>query len=258
MARQADAPECSRILDQLSTFGPILAIKLYRITLDPPPQVPLLPCLDHEAMLLGRVEPHMAAYVQDASSGDIHELVFVPAQHTIEVDMLSTWGECSPASRNRLFTLLSQRLDRYRRRLNRLSWWRGDRRVADACRAQVTLREVLLGTDVAGVKTGIERLQTIAALMEKQSRVASWGIRTVTGPLLAAAGVIVYMLFGLISLRIGESAVTALRYSLIGLLGTWIVYYGLKAVQLTEMSNRVWKRTAEYNLILAERKRLGK
>ena len=34
------------------------------------------------------------------------------------------------------------------------------------------------------------------------------------------------------------------------------LYYGLKAVQLTEMSNRVWKRTAEYNLILAERKRL--
>ena len=35
------------------------------------------------------------------------------------------------------------------------------------------------------------------------------------------------------------------------------LYYGLKAVQLTEMSNRVWKRTAEYNLILSERKRLG-
>ena len=35
------------------------------------------------------------------------------------------------------------------------------------------------------------------------------------------------------------------------------LYYGLKAVQLTEMSNRVWKRTAEYNLILAERQRLG-
>ena len=26
------------------------------------------------------------------------------------------------------------------------------------------------------------------------------------------------------------------------------LYYGLKAVQLTEMSNRVWKRTAEYTL----------
>ena len=30
------------------------------------------------------------------------------------------------------------------------------------------------------------------------------------------------------------------------------LYYGLKAVQLTEMSNRVWKRTAEYNLILGD------
>jgi hypothetical protein len=35
------------------------------------------------------------------------------------------------------------------------------------------------------------------------------------------------------------------------------LYYGMKAVQLTEMSNRVWKRTAEYNLILSERKRLN-
>jgi hypothetical protein len=252
-----EAAECSRILSELSTFGPILAIKLYRITLDPPPQVPALPCLDHEAMLHGRIAPHMAAYVQDGSSGDIHELVFVPAQHSAEIDKLSTWGECSLQSQRRLLTIVAQRLPGYRTQVTRLSWWRGDRRVADACRAQVTLRQVLLGNDVAGIRAGIERLQTIAALMEKQSRVASWGIRTVTGPLLAAAGVVVYLLFGLISRQIGESAVAALRYLLIGLLGTWIVYYGLKAVQLTEMSNRVWKRTAEYNLILSERKRLG-
>ena len=116
---------------------------------------------------------------------------------------------------------------------------------------------MLLGTDVVSIRAGIERLQAIASLMEKQSRVASWGIRTVTGPLLAAAGVAAYLLFGILSLRIGESAVTALRYTLIGALGAWIVYYGLKAVQLTEMSNRVWKRTAEYNLILSERQRLG-
>ena len=49
-----------------------------------------------------------------------------------------------------------------------------------------------------------------------------------------------------------------LRYGIIGALGAAFLYYGLKAVQLTEMSNRVWKRTAEYNLILAERKRLGR
>ena len=41
------------------------------------------------------------------------------------------------------------------------SWWRGDRRVADACRAQVSLRDVLLGHDIATVKAQIDRLQTI-------------------------------------------------------------------------------------------------
>jgi hypothetical protein len=246
----------SSILRELSSFGPVLAVKLYRIRLEQPPAVPILPCLDHEAQLHEGVSPHMAAYVQEGASGDIHEVVFIPAQHRIEIDTFSTWGENSPESRTRLLAALAQRFPDYSARVIAPSWWRGDRRVAVSCRAQVTLRDVLLATDVTRVKAGIERLQAIAALMEKQSRVASWGIRTVTGPLLAAAGVALYLLFGILSLRIGESAVTALRYSLIGLLGAWIVYYGLKAVQLTEMSNRVWKRTAEYNLILSERRRL--
>jgi hypothetical protein len=247
----------STILRELSTFGRVLAIKLYRIRLEAPPPVPILPCLDHEAQLHEGVSPHMAAYVQERASGDIHEVVFIPARRRIEVDTFSTWGESTPQSRDRLLGTVSQRFPGYTARVIAPSWWRGDQRVAVSCRAQVTLRDVLLGTDVASVKAGIERLQAIASLMEKQSRVASWGIRTVTGPLLAAAGVAVYLLFGLLSLRIGESAVTALRYTLIGALGAWIVYYGLKAVQLTEMSNRVWKRTAEYNLILSERRRLG-
>jgi hypothetical protein len=257
MAQGSDSAESARILRDLSAFGRVLAIKLYRIRLEPPPAVPILPCLDHEALLHEGVSPHMAAYVQESSSGDIHEVVFIPAQLRIEVDTFSTLGESSPESRDRLLAVMSQRFPGYTARVIGSSWWRGDRRVAVSCRAQVTLRDVLLGTDVTSVKAGIERLQAIAALMEKQSRVASWGIRTVTGPLLAAAGVALYLLFGLLSLRIGESTVTALRYSVIGLLGAWIVYYGLKAVQLTEMSNRVWKRTAEYNLILSERRRLG-
>ena len=257
MAPGSDSAESARLLRNLSTFGRVLAIKLYRITLEPPPPVPILPCLDHEALLHEGVSPHMAVYVQESSSGDIHEVVFVPAQRRIEVDTFSTWGECSPESRQRLLAAVSQGFPVYRAKVIPPSWWRGDRRVAVSCRAQVTLRDVLLATDVASVKAGIERLQVIATLMEKQSRVASWGIRTVTGPLLAAAGVALYLLFGILSLRIGESAVTALRYTLIGVLGAWVVYYGLKAVQLTEMSNRVWKRTAEYSLILSERKRLG-
>jgi hypothetical protein len=36
----------------------------------------------------------------------------------------------------------------------------------------------------------------------------------------------------------------------------FLLYGGLKAVHLTEMANRVWKRSAEYGLILSERRRL--
>lgn len=249
----ADAPA---LLRDLTTIGPVLAVKLYRLTLEPAPAVPMLPCLDHEAMLHEGVAPHLAAYLQDPESIDIHELVFTPAEHRIDVDTVSTWGEASPESRGRILAVVARRFPGYRTRVIGPSWWRGDRRVANACRAQVTLREVLLGTDLPAIKARIDRLQTIGSLMEKQSRVASWGVRTVTGPLLAAAGVLLFFVLGTLTRHIGETGVTLLRYALIGLLGTWFLYYGLKAVQLTEMSNRVWKRTAEYGLILAERKRL--
>jgi len=257
MRREPDSAEPARILQNLGAFGPILAVKLYRISLDPPPPVPIIPCLDHEALLHERVAPHMAAYLQDQESGDIHEVVFTPDDRSIDVDVVSTWGEFSPQSHDRLLATLKQRFPSYATRVMSMSWWRGDRRVASACRAQVALRDVLIGTDVEGARAGIERLQTIAALMEKQSRVASWGVRTVTGPLLAASGVLAFLILSALRLRLGEPAVTVLQYSFIGLFGAWLVYYGMKAVQLTEMSNRVWKRTAEYNLILSERRRLG-
>ena len=256
MERSSEAAEATRFLGELTAFGPVLAVKLYRIALEPPPSVPVLPCLDHEAMLHEGVAPHIAAYIQEASSGDIHELVFVPRERRVELDTISTWGECSSESRDRLLGVVAQRLPGYATSVIGLSWWRGDHRVAVACRAQVTLRDVLLGHDVTGVKAGIERLQAIASLMEKQSRVASWGVRTVTGPLLAATGVVVYLAVSAASAGLGQSAMTALQYAIVGLFGGWLVYYGVKAVQLTEMSNRVWKRTAEYNLILSERRRL--
>jgi hypothetical protein len=252
-----DSESARHAIEALQPFGPVLAIKLYRLTLDPLPAVPILPCLDHEAMLHESVPPHAAAYIQDRSSGDLHELVFIPAHKRIEVDTVSTWGENTDASHQRLLAMLRERYRDHSLRVKGPSWWRGESRVAHACRAQVSLRDVLLGTDMASVKTAIDRLQTIGSLMEKQSRVASWGVRTVTGPLLAAAGVVLFMLFGSLTSTLGDGGVTALRYFLVSLLGAVFLYYGLKAVQLTEMSNRVWKRTAEYNLILSERKRLG-
>jgi hypothetical protein len=251
-----DSAECHRIFGALRAFGPVLSIKLYRIRLENPPATPSLPCLDHEAMLHARIAPHMAVYLQDAASGGLHELVFVPSKRRVQVDVVSTWSEHTPDSRARVLQMLAQVLPEYKVTIKGPSWWRGDRRVAEACTAQVSLRDVLLADDMAVVKVAVDRLQTISTLMEKESRVASWGVRTATGPLLAAAGVVTFYALGGFRPYLGEIGVTGLRFLLVGLLGAVFLYYGLKAVQLTEMANRVWKRTAEYNLILQERQRL--
>jgi len=253
----SDAAAWSAI-ETLRAFGPALSMKLYRLKLDPAPPLPILPCLDHEAMLHQTVAPHAAAYVQETASGDLHEVVFIPDDRRIEVDTVSTWGEASEQSRSRLAAFLAAQFPAYRIKVQRASFWRGDRRVAEACRAHVSLREVLLGEDMDAVAADIDLLRTIGALMEKQSRVASWAVRTVTAPILAAAGVVSYQVLELFTAHLGEGGVNALRYVVLSVLGAVFVYYGLKAVQLTGMSTRVWKRATEYNLILAERRRLSR
>ena len=251
-----DSTEAQRLLDVLADFGSILAIKLYRLTLPVPPEIPTLPCLDHEASLHEGIAPHFSVYVQDRTSGDLHELVFIPAKRQIEVDMVSTWGECSPQSHRRTLEMLAAWYPDYRVKVTGPSWLSGERRVAVACRAQISLRDVLLGGDVDDIRRRIERLRAIASLMEKQSRVASWGVRTVMSSALAVAGVAFYAVLGSLAARLGENRVSALRYWLIVTIGGTLLYYGLKAVQLTEISNRVWKRAIEYGLILSERQRL--
>ena len=64
-----------QLLETLADFGPILALKLYRLARADAPDVPIIPCLDHEAMLHEHVAPHAAAYVQEKSTGDLHEIV---------------------------------------------------------------------------------------------------------------------------------------------------------------------------------------
>jgi hypothetical protein len=250
------AQDVQRALEALQAFGSTLSIKLYRVHLDPSPAVPVIPCLDHEAMLHQNVPPHAAAYLQERASGELHEVAIYPTARRIQIDTTSTWGECSPESHRRLLDFLRKAFPGHHFSVSGPSWWRGDRRVADVCRAQVSLRSVLLNDNVDAVKADIDRLQVIGTLMEKQSRVASWGVRTVTGPILTAAAVILFLLLGGLTSMLGETGVTALRYTLVGGLGAAFLYYGLKAVQLTEMANRVWKRGAEYTLILAERRRL--
>jgi hypothetical protein len=145
----------------------------------------------------------------------------------------------------------------YRVKVTGPSWLRGERRVAVACRAQIPLRDVLLGSDLGSITRRIERLRAIGSLMEKQSRVASWGVRTVMSSALAVAGVAVYAVIGSLAARLGDDRVSALRYWLVVTIGGTLLYYGLKAVQLTEISNRVWKRAIEYGLIVSERQRLA-
>jgi hypothetical protein len=248
--------EVRRFLETLEPFGPILAMKLYRLARLDGPDVPVIPCLDHEAMLHEGIAPHAAAYIQEAASGDLHEIVFVPRERHLEIDVVSTYGEHSAESQQRLTRLLRDALPGYRVSVRGPSWWRGERRVAHACLAQVALRDVLLNPDLDAVKAQVERLATIGTIMEKHSRAASWGVRTVMSPLLGAAGVVLFLLLGTLEPRVGNW-LTVLRYGLLTGLGAWFLYYGVKAVQLTDMGNRVWKRSAEYSLILAERKRLG-
>lgn len=247
--------EGRHLLDALESFGPILAMKLYRLGRADAPDVPILPCLDHEAMLHEGISPHAAAYVQERATGELHEIVFIPAEGRLEVDTVSTFGEHSPESRDRLVALLKTQLPHFRVQVHRPSWWRGERRVATACLAQVSLRDVLLNPDLDAVKAQVDRLATVGTIMEKHSRVASWGIRTVMSPLLGATGVILFLLLGALE-RDGGTWLTVVRYGLVTVLGGWFLYYGIKAVQLTDMGNRVWKKSAEYSLILAERKRL--
>jgi hypothetical protein len=249
--------DARQFIDALRGFTTVLAIKLYRLDVDVLPPVPVLPCLDHEAMLHGGIEPHVAAYLQDGSA-NLHEVAYTPNEKRLDVEVASTIGECTKAAQAAFVETLRQRFTGYSVRLRYPSRVRGEYRVMNACRAQVTLREVLTGTDLDRTKVSIDRLQTISALMEKQSRSASWGARTVMTPLIAVAGFLSYETLNVFVGSLTASTILYTRYLVIAMVGGFLLYYGVKAVQLTEMANRVWKRSAEYTLILNERRRLAK
>ena len=142
-----DVSVCQQHFDELSDTYRIRSIKVYRMELAEEQAVPVLPCLDHEAMLHQRIPPHAAAYIENRTSHDLHEIVFIPESSLIEVDIISTDAEASQDSREQLRQELRQRFPTYRIKEKGLSYLRGDRRVMKACRAQVSLRDVLNGDD---------------------------------------------------------------------------------------------------------------
>ena len=258
VSRVADDCEvCDRFFAGLDEFVSLRAVKLYRLRVDLATPVPSLPCLDHEALLHEGIAPHAAAYVEDRETGELHEIVLIPSRQRVEIDVASTLHEHTDEGQERLLERLRQRCPDFTYAVNAPSWLRGDRRVARACRAQVTLRDVLLGGELDRIGTALDRLRIIGALMEKQSRVASWTVRTVTGPFLAVVGFLVYQGLGELAPEIGGGIVAVLQALVVGTAGALFLYFGLKAVHLTEMANRVWKRASEYGLIIAERRRLA-
>jgi hypothetical protein len=250
---QHDARDCSHFFERLRSLADVLAIKLYRLRLDDAPPVPILPCLDHEAMLHEGIAPHAAAYVRD-SEGHLHEVVYTPHDHRINLDIVSTIHESTADARERFKKALVARFPDETVLVNGMSWLKGDKRVANACQAQVSLRDVLAGPDLDRTEAAVQRLQIISGLMEKESRVASWGARTIMTPFLAIA-------FMLVLWSIGATAsspwLLAGRY-LVTIGGVFFLYSGLKAVHLTEIASRVWKRSQEYGLILSERRRISR
>jgi len=248
---------CQQFFDAVAEVARLQAIKLYRLRVATPYPIPVLPCLDHEARLHENPAPHAAAYIEDLDSRGLHEIVVIPARRRIEIDVVSTAEEHSAEAHARLVAWLAGRFPDFTVRISGPSLLRGDRRVARACRAQIKLRDVLSSADVDALAWSINQLQTIGALMEKESRVASWSVRTVTGPLLALAGFLSYRVLEGLTPVIGATWVPWLQYAAVGGLGAVFLYLGLKAVHLTEMANRVWKRASEYEMILAERKRLA-
>ena len=93
-AHNGQVLNCQQFVERLDEFSRIHALKLYRLQLDAPPPVPTLPCLDHEAMLHEGISPHAAAYVEDRS-GSLHEVVFIPDERKVYLDIVSTMGECA-------------------------------------------------------------------------------------------------------------------------------------------------------------------
>jgi hypothetical protein len=245
------AQDCTHFFERLRSLSEVLAIKLYRLRLDDAPAVPMLPCLDHEAMLHEGIAPHAAAYVRDRE-GYLHEVVFTPDDHTVTLDVASTMYESTPEANAAFRNLLTQRFPEEQVQEAPISWLKGDTRVANACRAQVALRDVLAGPDIERTQAAIERLRVISGLMERQSRVASWAASTMLIPLSALAVALLLWSPG----NVNPGWLVAARY-LVTVGGAFFLYSGLKAAHLTEIASRVWKRSGEYGLILSERRRLG-
>lgn len=247
----AEAAPFIQFLEALGTDHTVLCAKAFRVELSC--DLPLIPCLDHEAQLQGNPAPHISAYLEDRN-GEFHEVGLIASEHRIVVDAPSTMAETSTAGRDAMVALLRQRFPEYSIVVKQPSWLRGDARVAQVIRSQLLLRDIMKGEETAEVRWSLEKIKAISDLMEKESRVFSWGTRTMT-PALGGTGVAMYLFIGLFRSDLTPHELGLLRSVTVAILTGAFLYFGLKAVYLTGLGTRVWKRATEYKLILDARKR---
>src|SRR5438093_409383 len=108
-------------LQALREIGDVLALKEYRVNIEPAPRIPILPCLDHEALLHEGIAPHLAAYVRDRT-GNLHEAVWIPKELRIDVDVASTMNECTEESQSRFIAALAERFPDHQVHATPVSW----------------------------------------------------------------------------------------------------------------------------------------
>jgi hypothetical protein len=249
-AQLSELADYAHFLDTLARENRLFCVKTFRVDLAA--GLPVIPCLDHEAQLQGDPAPHISVYLEDAQ-GELHEIGLIASHRRIVVDMPSTFAETSPEARDRMCRRLRELFPGKEVALKSLSFLRGDRRVAQVIRAQLRLRDVLCGEDGPALRWSLEKLRAISDLMEKESRVYSWGVRTMM-PIIGGAGVATFLFIGMFRHSVATQTIEILRSGTVTVLTAGFLYFGLKAVYLTELGTRVWKRATEYKLILDARR----
>lgn len=250
----SDAAACCEFLKTLTRNHRLYCIKTHRIEL--PPDLPVIPCLDHEAQLTGHADPHISVYLED-SGGDVHEVGLIPVSRSIVVDVASTMAETSREATQQLVGQLRKLFPGSSVSAKSPSILRGDRRVSVLLRAQLRLRDVLHGNDGPDLRFNLEKVRAISDLMEKELRVYSWSVRTMS-PVLGGAGVAAYIAIGIFKHNMSDKEIETIRAVSAFIFSTVFLYFGMRAVYLTELATRVWKRATEYKLILDARKNAAK
>jgi|GEM_PF-1619253 hypothetical protein len=242
-------------VDVLKTQYNVLSLKTYRIplTLDDG-SIPITPCLSHEAQLHEHDLPHVGGYVQHCETGRLMGLVYVPLMRRIIVEEESPDAEHEITE---ICTFLRLRFPEHDVRVARLRAYSAYVRARVVAEAHLPIIDVLTSDDYEPVQMHLSQLNGIAVLMEKESRVSSWGIRTAYAPLAAAVAFVLILLFPSKAAGVTEYEwLDWMRIVLLLLFGASFLYYGLKAVQLTKTATRLNKRIREYEFVLDWRARV--